>query len=205
MGTTATGVVGSDDFAMNANALRKARSALSRARQALTELKASQDFITLEGHWERFLDEANKVFTRLEQASKASSKAKAWWRKHVDAWKTDPLLQYLRAARHVSEHPIQETAKEHQMTAKQVIPTPEETQAAHRAAQEVGKPYALLGLIEVIPAHATILEITNRGITYPPPNSHLGKPFINITPASIGELALSYLESMMKEADELAA
>jgi hypothetical protein len=190
---------------MNAAALRKARSALGRARQELRDLIVSNDFNTLEKHWERLLDEANKVFTRLEQASKASKAGMEWWGKHVHQWRVDQLLSYIRAARDVSQHSIQEIAREHNVSARQVAPTPEETEAAHRAFQKVGKPYALLGLIEVTPAHAAVLEITNRKKVYPPPASHLGVPVTNNTPGAIGELALSYLEQMMKEAESLAS
>jgi hypothetical protein len=190
---------------MNATALRKARSALGRAKKELADLIASNDFDTLERHWERLLDEANKVFTRLEQASKASKTGMDWWGMHVHEWRVDPLLSYVRAARDASQHTIQEIAREHKVSARQVTPTPEETEAAHRTAQKVGKPYALLGLIEVTPAHAEVLEVTNRKRPYPSPASHLGMPVTNNTPGAIGELALSYLERMMKEAESLAS
>jgi hypothetical protein len=167
----------------------------------LAALKASNDFEALEEHWERFLSEANRVSAKLKQAFNKGPQ-KDWWDKHAEVMKTDPLLRYVKEARNAAEHSLQEIASEHKGSARQVTPTPEETQAAHQAAQKVGMPYALLGLIEVILPHAKVIEITKREGTFQPPKSHLGNPITDITPAAIGDLALAYFELMMKEAEQ---
>jgi hypothetical protein len=49
---------------MNAKALEKAHSQYQRAALSLASLKASNDFKSIEEHWENFLNAANKVFTK---------------------------------------------------------------------------------------------------------------------------------------------
>jgi hypothetical protein len=77
-------------------AMQKARSAIAHAQQNLTDLKASNDFASIEAHWESFLDNANRAFTRLEQAANFTTKGHDWWGTQVHEWKKDELLRYIR-------------------------------------------------------------------------------------------------------------
>jgi hypothetical protein len=187
---------------MNIKALQKARAAFARAQKSLLNLKQSNDFPTIEEHWEGFLDDANRVFTRLEQASKGSTKTQAWWGKHVHEWKKDPLLQYIRQARDATHHSIQEIAQPNPGRATPITdPSSEELAQVHKGAQKVGLPYTLLGGFEVVWPHIEVLDVVNRGMTFPRPTSHLGKPVAITTPAGIGDLALDYLGNMIREAE----
>jgi hypothetical protein len=196
---------GAKDDKMNVKALQKARAALVRAQQNLASLKASNDFLSIETHWEAFLDNANKVFTRLEQAANATTKGKAWWGSQVYEWKKDSLLRYIRQARDATQHSIQETAQPNPGQATPIADaSPEELAEVHKEAQKVGLPYAVLGGFEVVWPHIEVLDVVNKGVTFPRPIEHLGKPMTATTPAEIGDLTLVHLEKMIRETEAFA-
>ena len=190
---------------MHAKAMGKARAAFARAEQSLTALKESNDFPSIETHWEAFLDNASKVFTRLEQAANATSKGKAWWGSQVRQWKQDPLLLYIRQARDATNHSIQEVARVNPGYARPVDdPSPEELEHVHKEAQELGLPYAVLGGCEVVWPHVECVDVSNKGTMFPRPTSHLGGPTTTNTPADIGDLALLHLAKMIRETESFA-
>jgi hypothetical protein len=187
---------------MHAKALQKARAAFARAQQNLASLKAANDFPSIETHWEAFLDNANKVYTRLEQAANATPKGMAWWGRQVHEWKRDPLLRYIRQARHATHHSVQEIAQTNPGRATSITDaSPAELADVHREAQKLGKPYALLGGFEIVWPHIEVLDVVNKGVTFPRPTEHLGKPVTTTTPAGIGDLALVQLEKMIRETE----
>jgi hypothetical protein len=190
---------------MNVKALQKARAAFARAQQDLAGLKASNDFPSIETHWETFLDNANKVFTRLEQAANDTTKGKAWWGSQVYEWKKDPLLRYIRQARDATQHSIQEVAQPNPGRATRITDASfEELAEVHREAQKVGLPYAVLGGFEVVWPHIEVLDVVNKGVTFPRPTEHLGKSVGATTPAEIGNLTLVHLEKMIRETESFA-
>jgi hypothetical protein len=84
--------------------MQKAQAAFARAQQNLADLKTSNDFPSIETHWEAFLDNANRVYTRFEQAANATPKGYSWWGTQVREWKKEELLRYIRQARDCTHH-----------------------------------------------------------------------------------------------------
>ena len=112
------------------------------------------------------------------------------------------MLQYLRQARDSTHHSIQEIAQTNLGRAVPITdPRPGELEEIHQAARRLGKPYAILGGFEVVFPHVEVLDVVNRGVTFPRPASHLGKPLMTTTPAGIGDLALAYLDKMIGEVE----
>jgi len=190
---------------MDNKAVSAAHKEFQQAAESLESLKASVDFASAEKHWVAFLGSAHRLFTKLEAGSKTSFKSKAWWGTQVRAWKEDSLLRYVRHARNVNDHTLQEIAQEVGSSTKWVQPTPEETANLSQAMNERNTAFAPIGMIEVVWAHVRVIEIIDRGTRYPPPWMHLGRPVFNITPANIGGLALEYMRSMLERAEELTA
>jgi hypothetical protein len=54
--------------------------------------------------WSDLLTYGNRVFTKLEQASKATGKGMAWFGGVKRRRKSDPVLTYMQHARNVDEH-----------------------------------------------------------------------------------------------------
>jgi hypothetical protein len=182
--------------------MQKARAAFAHAQKDLVDLKASNDFLSIERHWSAFLDNVNRVFTRLEQAANVTQKGKNWWGSQVYEWKKDPLLRYIRAAKDSTHHSIQEVAKPNPGRATPITsPLPGELEQVHEAARKVGKPYAILGAFEVVLPHVEVLDVENRGVTFQRPASHLGIPVTSTTPAGIGDLVLVHLEKIIRQVE----
>jgi hypothetical protein len=182
--------------------MQKARAAFTNAQKDLIDLKVSNDFPSIERHWSAFLDNVNRVFTRLEQAANVTQKGKNWWGSQVREWKNDPLLQYVRQAKDATHHSIQGVAKLNPGRATPITnPLPGELAQVHEAARKIGKPYAVLGGFEVVFPHVEVLDVENRGVTFPRPTSHLGIPVTDTTPAGIGDLVLMHLEKMIRQVE----
>lgn len=184
-------------------AMRQASVAFKHAHAALADLKASNDFDSIERHWLSFLDNANRVFTRLERAANATPKGKNWWGSQVHEWKKDELLQYVRQARDCTHHTIQEVAQQHPgRTTPITNATPQELEAVEEAARKMNKShYTILGGFEIVFPHVEVLNIVNKGAKFKRPKMHLGKSIIATTPAEIGDLALIHLEKMIRQVE----
>src|ERR1035438_7608475 len=105
------------------NAVKAAWTEFNRAFQSITELGTSNHYAEVERHWAAFLVSAGRVFTKLEQAAKGSSKSEAWWGHQVKQRRTEPLLRYIWHARNADEHGIQPVTEMHPGSIKEVMPT----------------------------------------------------------------------------------
>jgi hypothetical protein len=188
---------------MDKKAIDAARTEYIRASDSLGKVATTKDFSTLETHWASFLVSAGRIFTKLEQGAKGSSKSRVWWDKQLQQRRTDPLLRYLWQARNADEHTLQRTNQLQPGSAKVVEPKKEDVAALERAMEKETRPWVPLGLGEWTPEHVAPLPVTNRGVHYDPPNEHLGKPITNSSPAHLGGLALAYFEAMLNEADAM--
>lgn len=187
---------------MHAKALQKSRTAFTHAQNNLGDLKAANDFSSIERHWLAFLDNANRVFTRLEQAANDTPRGRIWWGSQVREWKTDPLLRYIRAAKDSTHHSIQEVAQLNPGRAIPITnPSQQELTEVHSAFKKIDLPYALLGGFEVVFPHVEVIDVVNRGVTFPRPTSHLGHPISATAPYEIGDLTLVYLEMMIRQVE----
>jgi hypothetical protein len=105
----------------------------------------------------------------------------------------------------VNEHTLQEIAQAKDTSTKVIQPTQRDEADLHRAMAGETRPWVPLGLIEVVWAHVVVVDVVDRGTLYPAPQTHMGAPVTNITPANVGQLALACLETMIQKADELSA
>jgi hypothetical protein len=188
---------------LDKTAIDAARTEYTRAADSLAVVATTNDFPTLEKHWASFLVSAGRVFTKLEQGAKVSSKIKAWWGNNLHQRRTDPLLRYLWHARNADEHTLQRINQLQAAQAQGIEPTKEDIDQLERAMKNETRPWAPLGVVLWTPEHVLLLPVLDRGIRYDPPKEHLGKPIDNGSPAHIGGIALAYLDAMLKEAEAL--
>jgi hypothetical protein len=189
---------------MDKTALEAARQEFDSAAASLSDMRASNDFPTVERHWTSFLYAANRIFTKLEQGSKSSDKSAIWWAGKVSEWRCDELLRYVRHARHAKDHTIQPIAKLQEGSAKTVEPTEQDKTALAKAMQGETRPWTPLALVEVTWSHCKLLPVVVRGNTFHPPKTHLDHAVLEDTPTTVGGLVLAYLEALIKEAEKLA-
>jgi hypothetical protein len=184
-------------------AIDAARTERGRAADSLAVVATTNDFPTLEKHWASFLVSAGRVFTKLEQGAKLSSKGKAWWGNQLHQRRTDPLLRYLWHARNADEHTLQRINELQPAQAQVIEPTKEDIEQLERAMKKETRPWAPLGMVQWTPEHVVLLPVVDRGVRYEPPKEHLGRPIDNSSPAHIAALALAYLDAMLKQAEAL--
>ena len=89
---------------MDPKAVIQAGERLDKANRAVKELHAATDFISADAAWTDLLTEAQTIFAKLEQGSKASGKSQAWFGKKKAEQRNDPLLRYIKFARNSEEH-----------------------------------------------------------------------------------------------------
>lgn len=188
---------------MNKKAIDLARIEYQRAAQSVGVIQTSNDFDAIESAWASFLVAAGRIYTKLEQGSKASGKGISWWGQRVHQRRTDPLLRYLQHARNVDEHTLQQVAKLQEASVQSVKPTPGDFDDLNRSMAGETRAWVPLGLVEVTWAHVKLLDVVDRGVRYSAPDTHLGQKITDTSPANITKLALAYLRSMIDEADAL--
>ena len=59
-----------------------------------------------------------------------------------------------------------------------------------------------IGEVQVTYPHIYLVNVVDRGVTYPVPNSHGGGPISKAHPNNVGLLALRFLEECLKEAEQ---
>ena len=189
---------------MDGKAVQAARRDFERAFQDMDDLVAANEFDDVERHWAAFLVSAGRVYTKLEQGSKASPEAGAWWSGVLHQRRTDELLCYIWHARNAEEHTLERVTQRHDGSAKMVQPSDAEREAIEGQLVTFGKPFAVLGSVEVVWPHVKLGDAVDRGKRYAPPKSHLGQPLKDPLPKNVGLLALARLEGLLTEAEALA-
>jgi hypothetical protein len=184
-------------------AVDAARIEYQRAGQSAATIRVSNDFAEIQTAWASFLVHAGRIFTKLEQGSKDDNQSKAWWGKKLHERRTDPLLCYLWHARNADEHTLQQITEMKEASAKNVESTQSDIDKLNRAMASEKRPFIPLGLVEVVWAHVKMLDVTDRGISYPAPGSHLGIQITDTSPANIVNLSLAFFDSTIAEAAEL--
>ena len=183
---------------MDKKAVDAARKEYDRAAECVSIIRTSPDFASVESAWSAFLVASGRMFTKLEQGSKSSSKSQAWWGHKLCQRRKDALLRYLFHARNADEHTIEEIAEPDET--KIMIAEPNEKIVA---AREHGL-YPILLTTEIALKNLRLIDVVDKGNRYEVPKDHLGAPIMDPTPATVASLCLAYLNSILKEADESA-
>ena len=191
---------------MNFEAIEQAKIRLQKAEQALSALRSAEYFDDAEIAWSDFLIACAGIYSKLEQGAKGFPKSEPWYGTEKNLRKKDPLLRYLHFARNADEHGIERVTdrsidnlnlKFNERQHKQMRLVNQQTH------DPIGDP------IDVIVAGPTIklIRIYDKrfGDFADPPQTHLGCPtaFGSTFPDELGDLAITYLRSMIGRAEKL--
>lgn len=172
------------------------------------------DFTNANTAWWQFLMAAGGIYSKLEQGAKVNAKSLGWFGRHKNLRKTDPLLQYIHQARNTEEHGLEGSSSFVGMRATKPGPG---VSIYHKPSGEIdyivvprsGKKGDQVVQL-VAPGLRLVPVIDGRsGKRFDPPTSHLGVALSGENemdidhPLIIARLAFSYLETMIKEAEEL--
>lgn len=177
-----------------------AAQSLDQCRQIVTDMNQVLDAARMEILWSDFLIGSQRVFSKLAAASEG--KSAAWFGKIAKERGEDELLVYVHQARHADEHGLEKVAS----------PVGGDLQVNEDAA---GKGMLIKELrigngsvenldaenaaIRFNPADAVLHPVKNRGRTYPPPNTHEGKPWTENNAQAVAKAVLAYMEKTVAE------
>ena len=191
---------------MRESAVRQAEERLARAQSGLEKMTAASSLVEMEAGWHDLIGAGGAIYAKLEQGAKGDAVSEGWFAKRKGQRKADPLLQYAQQARNSSEHSIQEVVQRAEWSVSVragdlgpdggfgVMSTPQGIVPV-----TTGDPSKL----NVRGRHMTLVPITNRGVEFAPPESHLGNRIAAGDPNQAGVLLVEYLGAMVDEAKAL--
>lgn len=210
--------LGKRDKDVRREAVAKAKDRLASAKARLSDLESSKDYDSARRHWYDFLLSSNAIFSVLEQGAKGIGQSDAWFSGKKRERKTDELLCYLHHARNADEHNIPSVTELDRQ--KLVLVEGDKPVAAIEDVTDTGNRgefrgvYRKLGTeepnlrkvtnIHVYPDRAKLIRVTDRGVGYDPPSSHLGSPLDDNGPNAVARLMVQYVERLVSEAEALA-
>jgi hypothetical protein len=187
--------------------LLAAKRELAATKRVLEAMRAAQTLDDIEAAWRSFLQNANKVWTKLELVCKAPSPAQAWLGGHLRTRKTDMLLRYLKHARNSDEHTLTEIVSKQPgsigirgapgtsgvyIKSMTINSGPQGTHIDYE-----GSP---IEIVQTVP-HVKLERVFDRGSWYNPPTQHLGQRLSQADPVSIAVAGFEYLRVMIEEAE----
>jgi hypothetical protein len=187
--------------------LLAAKRELAATKRALESMRTAKTLDDLEAAWRSFLQNANKVWTKLELVCKAPSKAQPWFGGHLRARKKDMLLRYLHHARNSDEHTLTEIVSK-QPGGIGIRGAPG-TSGVHIKSMTIkGGPQGMhidyegspIEIVQIAP-HVQLERVFDRGDWYNPPTQHLDKPLGKTDPIGVAALGYEYICAMVAEAE----
>ncbi|MGM4967447.1 hypothetical protein AB7714_28395 [Tardiphaga sp. 1201_B9_N1_1] len=182
------------DFAAAEDALRRCRDSQKR----MQECERDQDFADA---WSDFLIGQQRVFSKLS-AGATGAKSAIWIRKVKDARKSDELLAYVHQARHVDEHGLATTANARSSGISVSAANLSKPLFIRNMTVSDGKIQQLSGEnleISFQAADANLLPVTNRGVTYALPTTHLGRAWESSSALAVSSATMEYLEKLVSD------
>jgi hypothetical protein len=197
---------------MDYKAISKSRARLKLAQQQIDQAGKASSHDEFAGSWYLFLIAAKNVYTSLEQGAKVSAQSRQWFGAKKNERKTDPLLQYLFQARDDDEHGLGDVTKFQpgSLAIGKASPGFSSNMSISMSTDALGRPTihelrshdGLPILIEETRPHSILLPVTGRGnVTFHPPKEHLGQKLTDSLPLTVGRLGLSYLATLIDEAE----
>jgi len=197
-------------------ALQKAAEHLDLAKSAIQRMSEAKSFKAYEQGWVEFLAQASRFYSKLEQGAKGCDKSTPWFGKKKHERRKDSLLSYIHHARDCEEHTIDYTASITADMLQGQLPEQGEFKMSctfmldkngkqhFRNIKATGPDGEDLP-VELVNPQLALTTVYDRrfGDHFDPPTIHLTRPIVDTTPRGIANLAIQYLEEMLKEAGKL--
>lgn len=190
---------------MDKDGLSQIKERLGRLRSTAKILTSSAPLAEQESAWLDFLQYHGTIYSKLEQASKATQESKNWFNTKKAERKKDGLLVYLHHARNAGEHTILRASTQAVFS---VSGTAQSGGSMGISFDNNGKPFATgsgLGGMKVHKNEIMLQAAKDRGVYYKPPRSHLGQPIEGDTAREVAILALKHAETMIEDAKSFSS
>ncbi len=167
---------------------------------AIVEMQAAADFERYEKAWLDYLHYLDRGRKKLEKYLAGVNQQKLSHARQT--WKSDALLSYLMHARNVDEHTIRQVVAKRPGSLK--ITGGPGGGTIHRGMfsgdGQVGNLVYEGSLdIDFVPERLEIIGVTDRGVFYDIPTSHLNVPLKSLIPHELARLALDHYKSLVNE------
>ncbi|MCW2388435.1 hypothetical protein M2333_001481 [Sphingobium sp. B11D3B] len=191
---------------MNENGLAQAQERFERMENAVEIIVSDAPLKQRETAWLDLVSAFGRVYSKLEQAAKDSSEAAKWFQAKKMERRTDPLLQYMHHARNADEHTLISPAGGVDVAVQATVSGEGGTLGIGYGPN--GRPFLICeGMAHPkIYEHEVLLNAAiDRGVTYRPPETHLGKEIEDYTPREVAPLVVTYASQMLDEAKSLVS
>lgn len=199
----------------NAAAIPKCRERISKAKAALYGCENAHNFAEFESHWNDLLIHCGGAINLIESGSRDTPQGRQWYGGIKREFNGDELLKYMFQARNAIEHDFRDVVWESNASMQSVCTTGgninfEDGIPMWGSNEEI--PFGSIvknpdaAIIQITPSGPKLLAVENRkfGDIFRPPSMHLGRPIPEISPRAVGALYISYIESLLARAAELA-
>lgn len=183
------------------------RKELNRAKRCIERMRSATSYDEYDEAWSDFLSRIENVFSRIKVAAETHKKYPSFSSRTNHLRATDSLLVYLKQARNSVHHGIADTSK--YVTGGFGINPVAPGGSVHIKSltfDKNGNINIIAGSpikVNVIPSSVEAIPCRNRGVTYNPPDSHLGKALKTKSPIDIAVLGIEFYESYLAEAENL--
>lgn len=186
--------------------LAPAKKELNRAKRCIERMKAAKSYDEYDEAWSDFLSRIENIFSRIKVAAEPHKKYPSFSSRANHLRATDSLLIYLKQARNSVHHGIADISKyvSGGFGINPAIPGGI-LNLDSLSIDENGNVNIVSSSpirIDVIPGSVEAIPCRNRGVTYNPPNSHLGEDLKSKKPIDIAELGIKFYESYLLSAEE---
>ena len=185
--------------------LNFSRLELEKSKKNFEAMKSSKNLDEYEENWRDFVTNLEKVWIKSErECLEFKNKFQPWQGKFKNERRIDPLLKYVKNARDVDTHSIQEIVeKQKGYTTVNPIDNNKPLQIKNLliANGEISFDESSQPLImEQHTAKIVVIPFTNQGTVYLPPEFHRGQRLQDKTnPIEIAQLAINYYENYLNE------
>jgi hypothetical protein len=189
------------------NAITQCRLRLTRLENAVSALSKSGNSKEAHLAWADIISSLGTIYSKLEQGSKISGEAMAWFGRVKNERKTDPLLSYAHHARNSEEHGVEWVVSQR----GRGIGVRQMSGGSFMAERQPDGSYATMffgdlrnppPIIEHLPPSLQLLPVhdSRYGDTFNPPTHHLGEPIGDDTAIAVAPLLLDYAKKLIEAA-----
>lgn len=183
---------------------------LNKASKSAKKLAEAGDIDEAEEHWDHFIHEHAKIYSKIKEHCKGDV-AKWQWSGLLHAErKKDPLLQYIHQAQNSDKHNFELIAEDGGFDFRigstgagyiqhLAIFHPDENGVCKVKIKWVAAEEGAEPTVFTSPFSLKLLAVSNYGITYQPPKTHLGDVIDGNDARTVASLALIYIQNKVEE------
>lgn len=190
--------------------LQSAVRDLEIATRAVDSMRRVTQYSRFYESWQDFLYRIERAWEFTERSLRKRKGFQQWFKPYADQKKEDPLLRYLKHARHAETHAVSATinkplkllfrekcGRSFGLTSiTSILEDGVLTIDIATSAQDMLLNYEA----HLLPAAPQLIRFQNRDNWFEPPNSHLGTLYERLHPVEAAELGLAFYKGFVEEA-----